>query len=249
MSGNLAYHGDNVSSAYIEEKSSYVIEELVEILSILECAEMPDKDTAEQIHNCAKSALYDALKIIATTIDAQWEVADNRIIADCGDAKSGWEAIQYKYTGQMKKIWGNYKLNNSKEFLDILLQEKSAVKAELACRKSFCKQAKELLQQPRALSRTALNELVDSFAFPDSCFKRLNYLLNAVNMNTIDWNEFVKRSTANLKYLENQLNEQGEEYIKGIQNTEKHKVIAIRNGEYFDTYTGEEQPHWEAIDS
>ena len=67
-------------------------------------------------------------------------------------------------------------------------------------------------------------------------------------MNTIDWNEFIERSTANLKYLEAQLNANGEEYIKRIQDDKKRKILARRNGEQFDDYTGEEQPYWESID-
>lgn len=248
MSSNLAYHGDNVSSAYIEEKSSYVIEELVEMLHIINCSEMADTEKIKQLHNCAEAALFDALKIIATTIDAHWSPEDNHLIANCGDAAAGWEAIQYKYTGQMKEIWSGYKLNNSKEFLNALLEEKTVMKAELACRKSFCEQAKELLQKPRGESRTALNKLLDSFAFPDRCFRRLSCLLDSVNLNTIDWNEFIEHSIANLKYLEAQLNENGEEYIKRIQDDEKRKAIARRNGERFDDYTGEEQPYWESID-
>lgn len=248
MSGNLAYHGDNVSSVYIEEKSSYVIEKLVEMLHVINSSDMTDKEKIEQINNCAEAALFDALKIIATTIDAPWHPEDNHLIANCGDAAAGWEAIQYKYTGQMKEIWSGYKLNSSKDFLDALLEEKTVVKAELVCRKSLCKQAKELLQKPRGESRTALNELLDSFAFPDLCFRRLSYLLDSVNLNTIDWNEFIERSIANLKYLEAQLNENGEEYIKRIQDDEKRKAIARRNGERFDDYTGAEQPYWESID-
>ena len=53
MSGNLAYRGENVSSVYIEEKSSYVIEELVDILHTLECSEMSDKDKMAKIHECS----------------------------------------------------------------------------------------------------------------------------------------------------------------------------------------------------
>lgn len=243
----LKRHQESVSAVYIEEKCSNVINDLVQILQIIEEQNGDNAVCLSMIHREVESALYDALKIIATTSDSSWDVHDSSLIANCGDAAAGWEAIQYKYTGQMKEIWSGYKLNNSKEFLDALLEEKTVMKAELACRKSFCEQAKELLQQPRGMSRTALNELLDSFAFPDRCFRRLSYLLDSVNLNTIDWNEFIERSIANLKYLEAQLNENGEEYIKRIQDDEKRKAIARRNGERFDDYTGEEQPYWESI--
>ena len=103
MNDNHAYRGEDVDATYIEEKSSYVIDGLVEILHILECSELTEKNKLEQIHGVVESTLYDALKIIAITIDAPWQVDDSRLIANCGDARTGWEAIQHKYTGDMKK--------------------------------------------------------------------------------------------------------------------------------------------------
>ena len=73
-------------------------------------------------------------------------------------------------------------------------------------------------------------------------------MLNEVNHGAIDWEDFVGRSIANIKYLETQLDENGEEYIKRVQDDEKRKKAAIRNGECVEAYTGEEQPNWESID-
>ena len=42
MRENLAYRGENVSSVYIEEKSSYVIGKLVEILQHIEQTRIDD---------------------------------------------------------------------------------------------------------------------------------------------------------------------------------------------------------------
>lgn len=247
MSGNLAYRGENVSSVYIEEKSSYVISELVEILHTLESSEISDKDKLEQIHGCAEAALYDALKIIATTIDAPWQVEDSRLIANCGDAKIGWEAVQYRYTGKMEEIWSGHPFpQRSKGYFQAILDGQSLLIAEVAVRKEFCAALKPLLDGTRGEVRTAINVIMDSYPLPDCCYLRMNYLLDQVNMGNISWEDFCLRFTANLSYLEEKLSsEKADSYIKGIYSAAVQRKAAKLKGEYMAPVDAASEPSWE----
>lgn len=247
MSGNCAYHGENVSSVYIEEKSSLVIDELVEILHTLESSEISDKDKMEQIHGCTEAALYDALKIIATTIDAPWQVKDSSLIANCGDARVGWEAVQYRYTGNMKGIWSEQPFSQkSKGYLQAILDGQSLAMAEATVRKEFCSVLKPLLEKKRGEVRTAINEIMDSYAFPDRCFLRLNYLLDQVNMGNLLWDDFCLRFTANLSYLESNLSaEETDRYIKNILSSEAQRKAVKMKGEYIAPEDASAEPYWE----
>ena len=247
MSGNLAYRGENVSSVYIEEKSSYVIEELVDILHTLECSEMSDKDKMAKIHVYAEAALYDALKIIATTIDAPWQVDDSSLIANCGDAQTGWEAVQYRYTGHMKEIWSGQAFpKKSKGYLQAVLDGQSILMAEVTVRKKFCTELKPLLGGKRGEVRTAINVIMDSYSLPDRCFWRMNHLLDQVNMGNLLWDEFCLRFSANLSYLELNLTaEKAESYVKNILSMEAKRQAANQKGEYVSPVDTAAEPFWE----
>jgi len=247
MSDNRAYHGDTVSSAYIEEKSSYVIDELVEILHTLECSEMSDKDKMEQIHGCVEASLNNALKIIATTIDAPWQVKDSSLIANCGNARVGWEAVQYKYTGKTKGIWNGRSFSQkSKSYLQAVLDGQSLAMAEVTVRREFCAALKPLLEGKRGEVRTTINVIMDSYVFPDYCFLRMNHLLDQVNMGDLSWEDFCLRFAANLSYLESNLSEkEADRYIKDILSSEAKSKAAKMKGEYVAPVDASTEPYWE----
>lgn len=247
MNDNHAYRGEDVDATYIEEKSSYVIDGLVEILHILECSELTEKNKLEQIHGVVESTLYDALKIIAITIDAPWQVDDSRLIANCGDARTGWEAIQHKYTGDMKKIWsGQPFLKKNKSYLQAILDGQSLLMAEVAVRKDFCARLIPLLGGKRGEVRTVINEIMDSYSFFDPCFLRMNHLLDQVNMGNLLWNEFCLRFMANLFYLKSSLStENAESYVQNILSMEAKRKAAKLKGEYVAPVNVSAEPSWE----
>ena len=63
----LKRHQESVSAVYIEEKCRNVINDLVQILQIIEEQNGDNAVCLSMIHREVESALYDALKIIATT--------------------------------------------------------------------------------------------------------------------------------------------------------------------------------------
>ena len=188
MSGNLAYHGDDVSAAYIHEKSDWVIRHLVDILQTIEDQDISHEEKQKQIHGYVEAALWDALKIIATTTDSPWDTQDCRLIANCGNAKEGWDAIKYKYSQDSKKPWYKFSSKEKKAiFYQTLLKERTVLKAEIAVRKEFCEKLKPLLKEHRGEARTKINMVMDSYCLEDKCFLRMDYLLDQINMNHISW--------------------------------------------------------------
>ena len=247
MSGNLAYHGDDVSAAYIHEKSDWVIRHLVDILQTIEDQDISHEEKQKQIHGYVEAALWDALKIIATTTDSPWDTQDCRLIANCGNAKEGWDAIKYKYSQDSKKPWYKFSSKEKKAiFYQTLLKERTVLKAEIAVRKEFCEKLKPLLKEHRGEARTKINMVMDSYCLEDKCFLRMDYLLDQINMNHISWPDFCLRFEANLLYLESCINGvDAEEYINDLLSSKEKQRKAREKGWFVEKYEPSNVPLWE----
>ena len=247
MSGNFAYHGDDVSAAYIHEKSDWVIRHLVDILQSLEDQDISCEEKQKQIHDYVEAALWDALKIIATTTDSPWDTLDCRLIANCGNAKEGWDAIKYKYSQDSKKPWYKVPLKEKKaNFYQSLLKERSVLKAEIAVRKELCAKLKPLLEEPRGEARTKINMVMDLYPLQDRCFLRMNYLLDRVNMGDLLWPDFCLRFAANLSYLESCINGiDAENYIDKLLSDKVKERKAREKGLFVEKYEPSIVPLWE----
>ena len=247
MSKNLAYHGDDVSAAYIHEKSGYVIEQLVDILQTIEDQDIPLEEKEKLIHGYVEAALWDALKIISSTTDSPWDTQDCRLIANCGNAKEGWNAIKYKYSQDSQKPWYEVPLKGKKEiFYKALLKKRSFLKAEIAVRKELCKRIKPLLKEHRGEARTKINMVMDSYLLQDNCISRMNYLLDQINMNHISWKDFCLRFMANLDYLESKMDSKdAKSYIANLFLDAKKRREARMAGKIVEEYNPAIVPMWE----
>ena len=247
MSGNLAYHGDDVSAGYIFEKSEFAIKRLVNILQTIENSEIDNEEKLKQIHNYVGATLWNALKILSTTTDSPWAPEDCELIATCGDAKEGWNAIKYKYSKDSKKPWYTDVPGDKKEvFYQTLLKERTILKAEIAVRKELCTKLKPLLEEPRGEARTKINMVMDFYSMEDKCFLRMNYLLDRVNMGDLLWPDFCLRFAANLSYLESCINgTDAEKYINDILSSKSKTSKAEEKGWFVEKYDPSKAPLWE----
>lgn len=247
MSENLAVHDDSVSAGYIFEKSGYVINRLVDLLQLLKDLEISSEEKEKQIHSYIEAALWDALKIIATTTGSHWDPEDCEIVATCGDAKEGWNAIKYKYSQSAKRPWYTNVPGDKKEvFYQTLLREHTVLKAEIAVRKELCAKLKPLLEKPRGEARTEINMVMDLYSLQDRCFLRMNHLLDRVNMGELMWPDFCLRFAANLSYLESCINgADAEKYIIDILLSKEKQRKAREKGWFVEEFEPSQVPLWE----
>ena len=235
-------HKDCVSKVYIQEKSCDVVNALVNALDLLEEKDILSIDTSRLVKDEIATALYDATKIVAITLHAPWEPFDCDLIADCGNAKAGWEAIQYKYTGKTEYIFSHEPFYYSLELLNELLEKHNVKKAkmlsEIKLRKDFLSKLISCMEQERGYARPLLNGIFYDYQLPDHVYKRMDYLLNRVNMGDLEWLDFVERIKLNTEYLQEKLkNENIKEYIQNVLEQERQEMsVAYResNGSLYD---------------
>lgn len=235
-------HKDCVSKVYICEKSCDVVQALVNALDILEEKNISPMDSLRFVKDEIATALYDATKIVATTLDAPWDPFDSDLIVDCGNAKAGWEAIQFKYTGKTKYIFSNESFQYSLELLKELLKKhnfkKTKILSEVKFRKEFLSKLISCLQQERGYARPFLNGIFYDYKLPDHVYKRMDYLLNRVNMGDLEWSDFVERIKLNTEYLQEKLkDENAKEYVENVLKQERQEMSAAyreSNGSLYD---------------